>query len=526
MIRLILEAVKEWVESLLYDTLGLVPTFNTMPTDAELVSRLTSVAPLTSYNFRTKGYYAKNDGAGGMYRVSNEAIQGARRFVVENNTYYLVPTDIKTSERIDVCRLGIRPYTAERNGNVTVNDSFAERNSEYISNIYINGTPHDAVLVFPAGRFYFKNTINLKAFEISIEGVEPARARNEIATSGLFGGGTALCFPFLNDGESAIVQGDGNFRNVLIIGSKANYDFTIDRTLLKTNPSGVVTETIKQTNENTNFTNTGLRKTGSGYIENVNVMHFYRGILANAQNVYVDNVFAKKCHVGCTFGNDTKTNRLFGWNIHTLLQITGAITSVIQLRVDSCVHAVQISPISSSASIKGLTLVDIDGDWCTDSLIKIGNDENYVEVANSIFSNIHGRCNILKYYSASDTPPSASDLNTTNSEGYGIIRVSKYASFKNNMVSFNTIGNSNVEDSPTPTILTPPIMLTFSSGGNGVLGNIFKVASPLIKSTSDVAKVLQFGSENGTNARIETAYDTYYVKGSVVDSIRNTQHPN
>ena len=208
--------------------------------------------------------------------------------------------------------------------------------------------------------------------------------------------------------------------------------------------------------------------------------------------------------------------------------MTGSIVSCVQLRADSCVHLIQISPISSGASISGLSFVDADADWCTDALIKIGDDENYVEVKNSIFTNIHGRCNTLKYYNVSDTPPSASDLNTTNSEGYGIIRVSKRATFKDNIITLNSIGNGNVEDSDpnNPSILTPPIMLTFASGGNGVKGNTFKVASSQIASTSDVSKVLQFGSENGTSAKIETAYDTYYVKGSTVDSIRDAQNPN
>ena len=525
MIRLILEAVKEWVEdtiATLITSLGLTETFNTMPSDSILAVKLAGVSPSTRYYFKTKGYYTKTDGAGGDYYVTTDAVQGSRKFVVEGTNYYLVPIDDNISERVNVCRLGIRPYATTSMANVTVKASYAGTNSNYISNIYKNGTPHDFILYFPAGRFYFEDTIDLTAYEMGIEGVEPARVRDELANSGLFGGGTVLCFPFLETGEEAIRQKDGKIKNVTLVGSKSNYDFVIDRTKLTTAPDEVVTETIRKNGDNTDFINTGIYKTGSGEIVNVYVMHFWRGINALAHNIYIDNIFAKRCHVGFTFGNDIKARGIFGWNCHTLMQVTGAIFSGVQIRIDSCVHVVQITKIDGHGSIGGVTLDDVDGDWCTDSLIKIGDDTHYIEATGCVFSNIHGRCNTLKYYNASDTPPTASNLNTSNSAGYGVIRVGNYATFTNNRVSLNVLGNSNVEDSDSSSaqILTPPILLTFGSGGNGVKGNMFTVPAPQIATASDVAKVLQFGTENGTSARIDTALNTYFVKGSNVIPIK------
>lgn len=492
-------------------------SYDTMPTDEDLITILGSN---TRVLFETRGYYKTYDGAGGLYCVTTDAVQGARKFVVDNTDYYLVPLDMNFSERVNVCRLGIRPYAKASMADVTIEESYAEINSNYLKNIYKNGTPHDFILSFPAGRFYFKDTIDLTGYEMGIEGVEPARARDEIANSGLFGGGTVLCFPFLDNGDEAIKQGDGKIRNLLLLGSKQNYDFSIDRTKLQTTPNEVVTEVIKANGDASDFTNTGIYKTGSGEISNVYVMHFWRGILARAHNTYVNNVFAKRCHFGFTFGNDIKARGVYGWNVHTLLQVTGAIFSGVQIRVDSCVHAVQITTINGNGgSIGGVTLDDVDGDWCTDSLIKIGNDVNYIEARNCVFSNIHGRCNTLKYYSADNTPPSASTLNTTNSDGYGIIRIGEKATFVNNRVSINTLGDSNVVDSASARLLTPPILLTFGSGGNGVKGNMFTVSAPQIATASDIADILQFGSEGGTSARIDTAFNTYYVKGSTVTPV-------
>jgi hypothetical protein len=86
------------------------------------------------------------------------------------------------------------------------------------------------------------------------------------------------------------------------------------------------------------------------------------------------------------------------------------------MRLDSCVNAIKFT-----GKVSGCTFVDIDGDWCADSLILVGEN---ADVSECTFEGIHGRCCALMSYDKATTPVKAIafDNFATSSKGYGLIR--------------------------------------------------------------------------------------------------------
>lgn len=479
--------------------------YKTVPTDAELLEMGDTL-------FYAHGYYDILDGNGGYYFVTTTETEQARKITDENDdtkSVYLIPLDEKGNilSSVNLCRYGVREFLGLIS-NATVTGSYARNNSDIIESIVL---PSAGSLTWklPLGRFYFERPINLTARSRNLVGAEQPINIDNLFNSTKYKGGTMLVFPFLENGDVAITSGIGNIENVFICGDPSNYKFHIDRTKTTTAPNEVVVETIKQVNS-TDYKCIGLKKNNAGHVKNVIISNFYTGYTSVITNIYLMNIKAVSCHFGFVIANDSKCVGVYGWDVHTLLQIKGSIASATQVRVDSCVNAVNIVGNHSK-----ITLVDVDGDYCTDALIKIGDGTTGTEVQKCSFTSIHGRCCALKSYdSVNDDKPSAADLNINNSDGYGVIRVVNGAKFHDNHIQINGAGG-NPFDSASDYKL-PTILFTFGSGASNIFNNIIVANDDSVEDTTEYIKSLvQTGSDSITY-KIETALGTYYVKGSTV----------
>ena len=167
----------------------------------------------------------------------------------------------------------------------------------------------------------------------------------------------------------------------------------------------------------------------------------------------------------------------------------------------------------------GLTITDVDGDWCTDSLIAIGDVDGTTAgtVSSVIFDGVHGRCNTLKAYDTTQqTTPL--DVRTLSSiDGYGVIRVYNNVNFSDSRIVVNAHGGGKPADGsqdPAYTYLTPDILFTFSSPSNKTLDNITFVLAKGIYSIDDVLRIIQ--TRSGFSARVDDASGTYFIEGTTV----------
>lgn len=495
-----LQGLQEY-DAKIKEFIGGANSYDTMPSTADLLAMGNNTI------FYTEGFYSKADGNGGYYKVTTTYTHGALEIKHDSPKKFLVALGENGQENpavIDVCRYGVRPLaynTAIDFNTINATDSFATANSAIMS--YIYQPSYGSVYKFPVGRFVFEDTISLSNTQCSIcgSGLPQIREANQINSDYL--GGTTLYFPFLDNDESGISVSFGNVENLTIVGNLNTYNIVIDRTKTITAPSGVVTETIKQVAGN-DVKCTGLNKTANGFIHNVMVMGFYTGIKCSTANIYIDNIYARKCHLGFDIKGDTKCNNVFGWDVYTLLTIGASLTSATNVRVDSCVHALHLVNGNS------VTINDLDGDYCTDSLIMIGSPDEWKEVKNCFLSGIHGRCCTLNSYDSTQaTAPDVRDLVSTS--GYGFIRLYRGA-FMGNTVQFTNINGSNPFDG-TSNYLTPNIIFTFDgSFSMNASGNFFSVADGGIASITDLQK--RFQTKSGVTARIDNFSSIYGVQGT------------
>lgn len=469
--------------------------------------------------FKTLGFYDKKDGHGGYYTITTSATtaRGGIQLNTEGTVKYLIAWDTpqgKATNYIDICRYGVREYGigSVSFSNITVENTYARRNSEIISKLIEGG--RGSYIQFPIGRFFFESPLSFtgnNAYGIrgssSPSGMKPA----SITGYGQSVGATTLYFPFLTNGQVAITTSSSNLENFEVIGNPNTYSFTIKRLNLPIDPSTVVEETIA-TSGGTAVKCTGISKTDAGYIKNVNVVDFYVGATAAIANIYISNFYARSCHTGLSVGNDNKCIGIYGFDCDTLLEIRGSLVSATQVRVDSAIHAVRI--INGNA----ITLTDIDGDFCTDSLIAVGNGGSGKIVQQGTFTGIHGRCCTLKSYdSLTETSPDVRDLASTS--GYGLIRVENGCSFKDNTIIVNRIGDTNPFDgkSGEPTnYRTPNILLTFGSLSTEVERNNFILNDSTILNDSDILKIFQ--TKNGVSSKFDIASGTYFIDGTTIKS--------
>ena len=502
MIRLILEAVKEWVESLL-EARG--RKFDVMPSIEQLFE-----LPLNK-NFYCYGFYDKEDGNGGYYYLSdNKYLSGTRKLTLNGVDRYLVPI-YSSGTRVNsiyVARLGIRGVN-DISSEITIADSYAQLNSDILS--AIKNTSMRATLIFPEGKFVFKEPIDLTARQYGIKGARVPQVADAPLTYAGYTSGTILYFPFLANEETAITINFGNIEDVAIIGGKNVYDLVIDRTKTISAPNEVITETIG-TDANTNEIKCyGLKKLNSGYIRNVYISHFYNGAYVQTSNTYISNFYAQKCNLGLSIGNDTKCVGVYGWGVHTLAEIRGSISSICQLRVDSCVHAVNV------VSGNKIVLTDIDGDYCTEELIKIGKDGAWGSVNKSVFTGIHGRSCCLKAYNVKDNP-NGIDVRTLgkNTEGYGLIRINKNTSFVNNYVVIAGDGTGNPFDSQSD-YSCPRIIVTH--GDNVLSTKNYYVVEGAIETDDDIKQSFQtLNPRDNTlvSFRVDLFNNSYKVVGDAI----------
>ena len=489
--------------------------FKTMPSEEVLLT-------LPAYKtFYVQGFYNERDGHGGYYMIGNyRSEEVARGGLKIGTSKVLIPFDApngRKSNVIDVCRLGVREFNqGEINfSSITLENTYAEINSNIIANL--NAINYGSHLKFPEGRFFFKDPINLP-HQSGISGTNVPNAMwSGFLSSANSPSGTALFFPWLTNGQYAINTDFGNIENLVIVGDPNTYKFHIDRTKTVSAPDQVVAETIAMDGE-TQIKCYGLKKSNFGYIKNVCVWNFYNGIYCTTANIYIHSVYCRSCHFGVNVGNDTKLIGVYGWDCHTLLRVRGSITSAIQLRIDSCVNVVNVLEGS------GITIMDVDGDYCTEELIKIGGNDEWHNVRFNVFIGIHGRCNALKAYdSTQGESPDVRDLADTS--GYGIIRVEPKATFTNNYIVIDLPGGANPfdghEGEPT-NYRTPTIIATYGNSSNTSLaGNQFEInGGSYIRTADDVKKNFQINTVSGrvTAGRVDVARGTFFIDGATVST--------
>ena len=474
-----------------------IPHYDTMPSDAEILEMPDNTV------FETLGFYSKNDNCGGLYLITTSYTQGSLQIKEDGVTKrYLMAyssDDATTSKIIDVVRYGIRP--SQTSSNWTVENTYARQNTTIFNNILKGMT--QCIMKFPVGRFFFESGINLSTNQTSIIGAtSPQRC---VYDDNTYTQGTALFFPFLTNGQTAINVSFGNVENVTIFGNPSTYNIDIDRTKTITAPDEVVTETIAQSS-GTDVKCTGLLKSANGVINNVDVMYFYNGINCNATNTRISNIRAYRCHIGVQVGNDVKCNMIHGWGVHTGLVMDGDISSAIGVRIDSCVHALRL------ANGKGMSVTDLDGDYCTESLIAVGReDESASGVENVIVSQMHGRCCTLKRYDSSQAD--GVDVRTlSDTSGYGMIRVGVGCSMVSNVFIINNRGIANPMDTSS-TYRCPNIILTYASGSAISDYNHFIIGANMTE--DNILKSFQIS--NTRTLKIDTAIGDYYLSGTTLD---------
>ena len=478
--------------------------FSTMPSTEELFALPDNTI------FETDGFYTQTDGNGGKYIISNNQwTSGALQITFNNVTKALIALHSDgtiNSKEVDVCRYGIR--NSNTVSDITLENTYAEQNSDIISRIYqlnLRGT-----LKFPVGRFYFKNPIDVRSRQYNIVGTNTPHEPNIVYDSN-YSDGTILCFPFLSNGQTAIKLTLSNIENVTIAGNPTVYNFNIDRSKTITAPNEVVTETIAEDDQGTQIKCKALETTGNCKIINVNIVCFYEGIISDYGNTIINNIILQRCHTGLLVHSDNKCRDIFGWYVNTLMEMDGTIISVNSIRADSCVHLIRIK---NSA---GSTITDADGDYCTDSLIVIGNEtDQYLKVNNCSLENIHGRCCTLKSYDSSQSStPDVRDL--SNTSGYGIIRVEGSTQFRDNRIVISKIGNDNPFDNDSGNYRTPSIIFTFSNTATYLIRNQFicNSISGLVLNTDNIPKLFQ--AKTGFNSRIDSSEGVFYLRDTYID---------
>ena len=479
-----------------------IPHYTIMPSDSELLAMPNKTV------FETDGYWTQIDGHGGKYIITTNAwlVGGMLKITDGTTTKYLAALDNDGNALttcVDPTRYGVRAI-AGLNGNLTLANTYATENSDIISRL--TNTHMNATIKFPKGYYVFESPLNFTNRQYSVAGVELPVTRTATLSLADYEVGTVLCFPFLTNGQSAIqTSGNSNIENLAIYGNKNTYHFVIDRTKLTTAPNEVITETIAE-NEGTQIQCKAINKAGGGQINNVFIFNFYTGITCQG-NTFIKNFYARHVHYGINCANDTKMEGIGGFNVHTLIRITGSLCSVLHERVDSCVHALEIVNGSSH------TITDIDGDWCTDSLIAIGDGTTYGNIRGAIFNGIHGRCNTLKSYDSTQQTEPVDVRELADTDGYGVIRVYPRANFTDSRIVANMHGGGNPMDD-TSNYLMPDILFTFASNDITGLENLTFVLAKGLYDIDEILRIVQ--TRTGFTARFDDASGVYFIEGDTV----------
>lgn len=452
-----------------------IKTFNTFPSDAIL-----DALPLNS-TFEVNGFYAIGDMPKTLYKKVGYASNS-----IKKSDYYITPIN-GVSVELFLPSFGIR-----------TGEAYAESNSTILSSINI---AFGSLLKLPVGDFYFKKGIDLKPLQLSLSG-ECISFTSDKNTNGI----TRLIFKNLAHNEYGINLGTGTLQNVVIEGSNTVYEYFIDRTKTYTDPTKIESETY-----NAELMCYGIKGGTTSILTNVYVKNFYYGCYLDVGNIYITNFFARSCHIGLSIGNDTKCKGVYGWAVHTLLEVRGAISSVSQVRCDSCHHLINLNGV-----MDGVQLDDLDADYCLGSIIKIGGDQ-WTKVTNLIVNGIRGRsCTLSVYDSSKDAVPTTANITSADDiDKWSMIGVVSNANVLGGVIILNGVGGANPLDT-TSTYLTPDIILC--AGKGRVVGvNIIFSKSHKMEETIDITKDYILGrfksfseAENNFNFCLTTSSGIYY----------------
>lgn len=410
--------------------------FETMPTDEELIS-----LPDNAY-FTTKGYYTNLDGAGSTYFITKERISCAKKITLTDNdgniieTRYLRDTSELNNGKINLLHYGLKRVMKNDDLSNEEKNAYGKINND-IWNSIDNCDTNNPIIYIPAGTYYFNEPI--KASQITSSNAmtlvgDGAISRMFMGTKGA----TILAFHSLKDNEIAITINLGGARNLSIIGEQ--YSISFDRSKCIDEPDNVITEVYDVMTTGMSF--------GGGTLENVSVNGFYTGINIKTTNSYNNMLRFSNCHYGLVCGNDNKFIGLYGWNVYTLFKPLWAIVSATQLRVDSCVHVIEIDYMT------GLQITDLDGDWCTGSLIHINGS-----LKNSSLKGIMGRHSCLAIYdSSTEEFVKPSDINVDDYLKYGLISMKTSAVLSNNYIECTATASNPLDSSSN--YRTSPIIIS------------------------------------------------------------------
>ena len=462
-----------------------IKIFETFPDDTVLES-----LPIDSI-FEVKGFYSAGDMQKCSYKKTTEYI--ANSIFKKNSNYYIKP--ITSNENIVFL-----PYYGIRAGK-----EYSSQNSNILSNITLK---HGTVLKIPVGDYYFENSIDLKTKQLSLIG-ECMSFTPDLDTNGI----TRLIFNNLKEGESGIIIGTGSLSNVCILGNSEHYNYSIDRNKTYTDKNNIEQEvcTIK---------NYGIKGGQISTLNNVVVQNFYYGCYLETSNIYIDNFFARKCHIGISLGGDTKCKGIYGWDIHTLLQLRNSVSSAIQVRADNCHHLVHIIGYTGS-----IHLEDLDGDYCLGSVLKLGNHDEWGSTEHLIVNGIRGRaCCLNTYNTETDTEITSSNVTSEEVSNYGFISVENQHKLDGGVITLT----GNISDNPldgTSTLRTPQILMAvagvcyvmFNTSflcNYGADGNIRIDKQKLLNSVALLGE-----QSNSARISINTNSGTYYIHKENSNSI-------
>lgn len=403
-------------------------TFNTMPSDNELLKLPNNTV------FSTKGYYSSDDGAGSSYIITDTWLTCCKKIILTDadgnivKTRYLRDTTEFYNGKINLLHYGLKRFLSnESNVSDEEKIKYGEINNKVCKSIAnsFNKTP---IIYIPVGIYYFNEPIKAQDFtdyqSIMIVG-DGANPTMHYGQKGI----TSLVFPFLNEGDIAVKIGNGGMKNISIVGEQ--YSINFDRSVCITDPDSVITETYE-------VKATGVSISG-GTIENVSVRGFYTGINMDAANSYNTMLKFTQCHYGLICGNDNKFIGMYGRGVHTLFKPLNSLVSATQIRVDSCVHVIEVD------NMNGLQITDLEGDWCTNSIIHING-----VLKNSSLKSIIGRHSCLVCYdSATESYKKASDITIEDYLKYGVITLKKSARIENCYIECNATAGNPFDTSTT-----------------------------------------------------------------------------
>ena len=453
-----------------------ITTFDVFPDDDVLNS-----LPM-NYTFEVKGFYKVGDMPKCLYQKVGYAENS-----IKKTTYYIKPiTDDDSTLFL--------PYIGIRCG-----ADYSVQNSNIIAKTDFK---FGSVLKLPTGDYYFDRPIKLEDRQLSLIG-ECMSFTSDFNTKGI----TILVFENLAESEKAISVGTGTLSNITVRGNKDHYNYYIDREKTYIDRENIEKETCV-------VKCYGIFGGAITNITNVHVEYFYYGCYLNTGNIYITDFYARKCHIGLSIGGDTKCKGVYGWDIHTLLQMRSSISSVVQVRADSCRHLIHLINYSS-----GIQLTDLDGDYCVGSLIKVGVYDEWGSVKDVVINGITGRACCINCYDSSkdEVPTSAKVTNESDVSNWGLISVENKTDFDGVVVN---MANSNISSNPhdrDSTLRTPPILIasagvcyaifnTTFKNGYGQLGEIDIKRQTLLDSVA-----LLSNKVNSTRICLNTPSGAYYL---------------